>query len=115
MVHVFVSGPYSAETNEGRLKNTENAIAAGEELANLGFVPFVPHLNHWWDSYFPHYPGFWYAYDLEWLERCDCLLRLDGDSVGADREVEYAIKLNKPVYYCIEVLRRENDRPKQEE
>lgn len=38
------------------------------------------------------------------LERCDAVLRLPGESPGADREVHYAISLGKPVYYGLEEL-----------
>ena len=42
--------------------------------------------------------------DLEWLEVCDCLVRIAGESIGADREVEYMRQLGKPVFYTIEEL-----------
>ena len=44
---------------------------------------------------------FWLAYDMEWLKVCDCVLRLDGESPGADKEDELAKKLGIPVYYSI--------------
>jgi hypothetical protein len=44
-------------------------------------------------------------YDLNWLAKCDAVLRLPGASSGADREVEYAQKLGIPVFYSIEEIR----------
>jgi len=42
--------------------------------------------------------------DLEWIERCDLLLRLPGESKGADMEVDRAIECGKVVYFDIETL-----------
>lgn len=41
----------------------------------------------------------WIKIDLEWVKKCDCLLRLEGESKGADGEVELAKSLNKPIFY----------------
>jgi hypothetical protein len=42
--------------------------------------------------------------DNEWVLRCDALLRLPGESQGADAEVELAKKHGIPVFYSIEEL-----------
>lgn len=47
----------------------------------------------------PHEIDFWYQYDFEWLEKCDAVYRLPGESVGADKEVERAKELGKPVFH----------------
>jgi hypothetical protein len=39
--------------------------------------------------------------DFEWLKCCDAVLRLPGESTGADREVALAKELGIPVYYSI--------------
>jgi hypothetical protein len=39
---------------------------------------------------------------MAWLAKCDCLLRLPGESKGADNEVFWAKKLGMPVYYSIQ-------------
>jgi hypothetical protein len=41
---------------------------------------------------------------MEWLKSCDCVLRMSGDSPGADKEVMLAEVLAIPVYYSIEEL-----------
>ncbi len=97
-MRIFTSGPY---TNPDPVVNTRNAILAGDQVARLGHIPFIPHLNIQWHMVCPHMPEFWYAYDLKWLDVCDIILRLPGESWGADREVEYAIKLGKQVIYDI--------------
>lgn len=35
---------------------------------------------------------------LQWLERCDAIIRLPGDSSGADAEVRRAEQLKLPVF-----------------
>jgi len=96
---VYIAGPYTlGDTAE----NVGNAILAANELAEYGFIPFVPHLTHLWHFLCPHPVEFWYAYDNTWLKLCDCLLRLPGESSGSDAEVALAEELGIPVYYSIE-------------
>jgi 4-hydroxy-3-methylbut-2-en-1-yl diphosphate synthase IspG/GcpE len=53
---------------------------------------------------FPQGYDTWLTLDIEWLSVCDCLLRLPGESKGADIEVEYAREHMIPVFYTIEQL-----------
>jgi hypothetical protein len=46
----------------------------------------------------------WLALDFSCISVCDALLRLDGDSKGADREVAYARSLGIPVYLSLDTL-----------
>lgn len=93
-VRVYVAGPY---TKGDVATNVRNAIIAGNNLRALGYTPFVPHLTHFWHMQVPHEIEYWYAYDLEWLEMCDAVFRLPGESAGADKEVERAKELGIPV------------------
>ena len=95
MISVYISGPYSKHMVEG----TRNAILAAEELREAGFLPFVPHLSLLWDLVCPSPYDEWITYDLAWLDKCDFLLRLPGDSPGADQEVAHAQKLGMPIFY----------------
>ena len=101
MKTVYVAGPY---TNPDPIINTRNAITAGEELSQAGFIPYIPHLDYSWHLVFPHEPDFWYDYSMEWLRKCDCVLRLEGESYGADNEVIFAQSLRIPVYLSIKEL-----------
>ena len=93
--YVYVAGPY---THPDPVENTHNVIQVANQLIEAGFVPFVPHINLVWHLVTPKPPEYWYEWDLEWLERCDCLLRLPGESSGADKEVERAKELGIPVF-----------------
>ena len=53
----------------------------------------------------PHEIDYWYKYDLEWLEQCDAVFRLPGESSGADNEVARAQELGLPIFYSFADLR----------
>jgi len=84
---VYIASPYS---QGDQVLNVQRAIDVAEEIKRRGYIPFIPHLSMLWHLYKPHTIGFWYDYDLEWIPCCDYLIRLAGDSVGADHEVEVA-------------------------
>lgn len=98
---VYVAGPY---TNPDPILNVRNAIFAGEVLWQEQCAPLVPHLSVVWHLVSPHKLEWWYALDLYLLERCDALVRLPGDSEGADREVRQAQVLGIPAIDAPEIL-----------
>jgi len=95
---VYVAGPYA---QGDPVLNVRRAVLAGEEIVSLGHLPWIPHLNHLWHIIFPHEPDFWYEYDLQWLGSCDVLLRIPGNSPGADREVAFAERHGIKVVYDV--------------
>lgn len=94
---VYVAGPY---TNPDPVINTRRAIDAGMDIYKTGAgIPLIPHLTMFVHLLHPNADvEFWYEYDLHTLERCDAVLRLEGASSGADREVAYARRLGIPVF-----------------
>lgn len=48
----------------------------------------------------------WMGVDLPWVEAAHAVLRLPGESVGADAEVRHAVRHNIPVYHDIDDLIR---------
>ena len=94
--YIYIAGPY---TKPDPAQNTNRAIQIADDLLAAGYVPFVPHLCHLWELISPKPYTAWTEYDLEWLERCDAVLRFDGDSAGADAEVKRAEELGIPVFY----------------
>lgn len=93
---VYVAGPYS---HSDPVENTHRAIKVADELVELGYSVFVPHITLLWHIVSPRPADFWYAYDFSILKRCDILYRLRGYSKGADKEVEMARGLGMPVFY----------------
>ena len=101
-VCVYVAGPIS---KGDMFLNVRAGVLAGEELRAAGFHPFVPHLSALWQMIYPvDYEG-WMRLDFAWVERCDALLRLPGESSGADREVAHAEAHGVPVFYDVAALR----------
>jgi Domain of unknown function (DUF4406) len=98
---IYVAGPY---TKGDVAVNVARAIEVGHRLMDLGFAPFVPHLSHFQHLQHPRPYEDWMALDLVWLRECDALLRIPGESAGADREVRGANELLIPVFHEIEHL-----------
>jgi hypothetical protein len=117
-VLVYVAGPIG----KGDLvHNIKLAHDAGMALLRAKIPCIVPHGSCFWGSRVksvsgpPHYDmafvaeitpegttlGDWYGMDLVIVSRCDAVLRLPGESVGADLEVTLAREQGKPVFYSV--------------
>lgn len=105
---VYVAGPISKGDTEA---NVQRGIEVGLQLLEAGYAPFIPHLSA---RAYPsgdtsHLVGTalyekWLEVDLAFIAVCDAVLRLPGESAGADREVEHAYAHNIPVFKSIEEL-----------
>lgn len=82
----YIAGPYSADPE----RCTRTAIEALHHLLDAGVPAICPHLSHLAETHRARDYGDWMALDLRLVERCDVLVRLPGDSAGADREVAHA-------------------------
>ncbi len=98
-MRIYVAGPY---TKGDVAVNVSEAILAASELLQLGHIPFVPHLCHFWHMLTPQDYEVWTQWDMEWLPFCEAVLRLPGESEGADAEVEWALQHDIKVFYSIE-------------
>lgn len=101
MKKVFISGPYS----KGDVaQNVKIAMDMANELINHGFAPYCPHLTHFlhMNSWQPYEK--WLEIDCEFLVLCDAVIRLAGESSGADNEVELAKRTDIPIFYNIDEL-----------
>ncbi|MFA5307363.1 MAG: DUF4406 domain-containing protein [Candidatus Babeliales bacterium] len=101
MKTVYIASPY---TKGDVAVNVRKSLEAADKLLELGFIPYAPLLTHFWHLISPKPVETWYAFDNEWVSRCDCLLRLEGESSGADNEVLLADNLGIPVYFNIHDL-----------
>ncbi len=112
---IYIAGPIS----KGNLAdNVNQATTAFVALAKAGFAPFCPH----WSVYAkPCYwrigriecvattsgshemtHADWMGVDLAWVAVSDGVLRLPGESTGADMEVAEAKRLGLPVFDSIQ-------------
>ena len=100
-MRIYVAGPYSGPDPIVRERNVERAMAAGLAMLEAGHYPFIPHLLHFFDAWatgqgrsVPYET--YLQWDAEFLAGCEGLLYL-GASPGAERELELAVQLGKPI------------------
>jgi hypothetical protein len=98
---VYIASPY---TKGDVAVNVRESFVVADKLAELGYLPYPPLYSHFWHFMSPHPYKFWIELDLEWLLHVDCVLRLPGESSGADGEVKFALERNIPVFYSIDEL-----------
>lgn len=101
-MRVYISGPYS---KGNQATNVRNALEAGDRVWRAGHIPYVPHLTMFWGLLFPHTYREWLQLDLEWIKLCDIVIRLPGESSGADEETELARSLGIPTMALEEFLK----------
>jgi hypothetical protein len=108
---VYVAGPIS----RGDLReNIRQACEMGLQLLKAGVAFHIPHLTCYMGQVYDGLGAVpevlpkgsaiedWYAISLVELRRCDALLRLPGDSVGADLEEAEAVRSGIPVFASID-------------
>lgn len=98
---IYIASPY---TKGDVAVNVKRQMDCYEELMNLGFAPYAPLYSHFQHMFHPRPYLDWIEIDKIWVLKCDYLLRLDGESTGADGEVALAIENNIPVFYSISEL-----------
>lgn len=109
---VYIAGPIAKPSKKkGRYgKNIVPAMNAWANLWSAGYIPHCPHLSYFLENHLIKEWGVglshseWMEQDYAWLLECDAVLRLPGDSVGADLEEAFARKNDIPVFYTITEL-----------
>lgn len=124
MKRLFISGPI----RKGNLAaNIQKACDVGYAFAKLGYCPFVPHLSCYFDgpdrslehrrdgTFYGNSSAVtpkaenrlnhaeWIRIDLAWVEVADVVIRILGDSEGADKEVLHAEQHGLPVFFVSDV------------
>lgn len=94
-MRVYIAGPYTLGNPEA---NTQRMIFAADKILQAGHAPFVPLLTHYWHTLIPNEYDAWLRLDLAWLRVSEALIRLPGESKGADIEVQEAKHLGLPVW-----------------
>ena len=109
---IYIAGPISnggTLPHEAQRLHVEEACRVAGELLRRGYVPFVPHLTWYWAQLIgadgPADWSLWVErYDPEWLRHCDALLRLPGESKGAELECEEMLGLGRCIFESREDL-----------
>lgn len=102
MIRAYIAGPLS---RGGVERNVRRACDISREFAKLGYAIMVPHLSAYFDGNEPQAVNSlsyqqWIAIDLAWVEVSDVLIRITGDSEGADQEVLHAEHCGIP-WFCV--------------
>ena len=91
---VYIAGPITGDPWGCVRKATKAARALATDYR---FDAYLPQLSVLWGIVDPQPYEYWISLGFNMLSRCDGLIRLPGDSPGADREVEHAKALGLPV------------------
>jgi len=85
---LYIAGPY---TRPDPVENTHRACRVATAIyEQTVWVPMLPHISLAWHLVTPRPVEFWYALDLHHLAVCQAIVRLPGDSTGADAEMQFA-------------------------
>jgi hypothetical protein len=112
---ILVAGPYRSGTNDNAelmQQNLERLEASALKLFRAGHIPLI---GEWLalpllkiaGSKKPGdeiYQEISYPVAHRLITKCDAILRLKGESTGADNDVKVAKELGLPVYYSIEEI-----------
>jgi len=104
-MRIYIASPLYSSGNIN--DNLKFVYDVADQLILKGHIPYVAHLNHYWNIHSPHSEDYWLELDFKWIDVCDCVLRLGGYSVGAIKEVQYAVSKGIPVYFDIEALQQQ--------
>lgn len=97
-MRIYIAAPY---TNGDVAQNVRKVMEVANKLMDMGHIPFIPHLTHFQHLYFPRPYEDWIKLDNEFLPFCEAVIRLEGESKGADAEVKLAKNLGIKIYYNI--------------
>lgn len=99
---VYIAGPM---TQGDRVDNLSVALKAYRDLMHAGYAPLCPQLSYFAEPFVKVDHASWLDSDLPWVACADVVLRLPGESTGADKEVAHAESLGIPVVEMVgEVL-----------
>ena len=110
---ILIAGPYRGGTNDDPKliqKNLEKLESVALPLFRMGHLPVI---GEWLALPLLHLAGSKKIGDSVWdeiqypvahrlLEKCDAVLRLEGESKGADNDVRIATERGLKIYYRLE-------------
>ncbi len=110
---ILVAGPYRSGTNDEPERMAENLRRLESVTLNLFRAGHIPMIGEWVALPLLRLAGGQRPGDAAWQEilypvanrlitRCDAVLRLPGESKGADEDVRLAQEMGLAVYYNLE-------------
>jgi hypothetical protein len=92
---LYLAGPY---THPDPVENTHRACRVATAIyEHTNWVPFLPHTTMLWHLVTPRPVKFWYGLDVHHLAACQAIMRLPGESTGADAEMSRAAEFDLAV------------------
>jgi NTP pyrophosphatase (non-canonical NTP hydrolase) len=92
---VYIAGPINSSGLF--IENLRRALRVATILKNEGFYPFIPNLFLTWQVYDNMSEHTMLEMDRVWLLSCDAMVRIPGESKGADQEERWATEAGIPV------------------
>ena len=110
---VLIAGPYRSGTNDDPVLMQQNLRKLEEAALPIFRAGHIPVIGEWFalpllevaGSKRPGdaiYEEILYPVAARIITKCDCILRLAGESKGADEDVRLALSLGLQVYYRLE-------------
>jgi hypothetical protein len=100
---IYCAGPMTGSGNP--YANLYRGLEAGAVLLDKGYAPYIPHLTAILEmAKGARTRAVWLELDRAFLLTCDALLRLRGESPGAEKEVIWAREAKMEVYYSLDSL-----------
>jgi len=114
---ILIAGPYRSGTNDVPAHMSRNLRALEEYALPLYQAGHLPVIGEWVALPIireagsvcvgdPIYQEYLYPVASRLLERCDAVLRIPGESKGADQDVAIARQRGLPVYFRLEDVPR---------
>jgi hypothetical protein len=114
---VLIAGPYRSGTEDIPRRMAENLRILEQYALPLYRAGHLPMIGEWVALPIireagsasvgdPVYAEYLYPVASRLLERCDAVLRIPGESKGADQDVEIARRRGLPIFYKIEDVPR---------
>jgi hypothetical protein len=100
---VYIAGPMSKGC---RIDNLARGLWHFKKLAECGYAPLCPQLTFFAEPFIPLDHDAWLEIDLPWVRQADCVLRLWGESKGADQECQVAEECGIPIFRELDTLLR---------
>ena len=100
MKTIYIAGPYRGKTIYETLENIRAAEKVAIKYIKKGYLVYCPHMaTRLFDGVMPD--EFWLSYQMEWLNRCDCVVMMENwqESEGAMAEEQMALTCNKEIVY----------------
>jgi len=110
---VYVAGAYSSDNVMGVLENMRKGMRISTDVLVAGYAPFCPWLDYQFNLMLRDNESLtindFYEYSMSWLDVSDVVLVVPGweNSKGTITEIERAEQQGIPVYYSLELLKKD--------